>query len=196
VIHRIDLSGTVRPRFRCPMFNLLSAQGHVNAQSDMVSAARDAPRPAHRPGRSLDGAPEFLVVTILVVNHRPAHGLALFLASSVSQWTLGMGTLPLAYSAGGGGISMPLAAREQLEVSFIIAVTLFVVAALATLRPERVDAYLILSIFVVQLIYPAPFIRFAATFVLLVFAIDLLIARRRLVRPLLRTGFGWRRVAR
>ena len=38
---------------------------------------------------------------------------------------------------------MPLAAREQLEVSFTIAVTLFVVAALATLRPERVDAYLL-----------------------------------------------------
>ena len=139
-------------------------------------------------------APEFVVVSILVINHRPAQGLALFLASSVSQWTLGMGALPLAYAAGGGGISMPLAAREQLEVGFTIAVTLFVVAALATLRPERVDAYLMLSVFVVQLIYPSPFIRFAATFVLLVFAIDLLIARRHFVRPLLRSGFGWRRV--
>ncbi len=138
-------------------------------------------------------APEFVVVAVLVLNHRPAQGLALFLAASVSQWTLGMGALPLAYAAGGGGVSMPLAGREQLEVSFTIAVTLFVVAALATLRPERVDAYLIVSIFVVQLIYPSPFIRFAATFVLVVFAIDLLIARRHFVRPLLRTGFGWRR---
>ena len=138
-------------------------------------------------------APEFVVVAVLVLNHRPAQGLALFLAASVSQWTLGMGALPLAFAAGGGGVSMPLAGREQLEVSFTIAVTLFVVAALATLRPERVDAYLIVSIFVVQLIYPSPFIRFAATFVLLVFAIDLLIARRHFVRPLLRTGFGWRR---
>jgi cation:H+ antiporter len=141
-------------------------------------------------------APEFVVVAVLVVNHRPAQGLALFLASSVSQWTLGMGALPLAYAAGGGGISMPLAGREQLEVSFTIAVTLFVVAALATLRPERVDAYLMLSVFVVQLIYPSPFIRFAATFVLVVFAIDLLVARRRLVRPLLRSGFAWRRASR
>jgi cation:H+ antiporter len=141
-------------------------------------------------------APEFVVVAVLVVNHRPAQGLALFLASSVSQWTLGMGALPLAYAAGGGGIALPLGGREQLEVSFTIAVTLFVVAALATLRPERFDAYLILSIFFVQLIYPSPFIRFAATFVLLVFAIDLLIDRRRFVRPLLRSGFGWRRASR
>ena len=51
-----------------------------------------------------------------------------------------------------------------------------------------------LGVFVVQLIYPSPFVRFAAAFVLLVFAIDLLFARRRFVRPLLRSGFGWRRV--
>ena len=59
-------------------------------------------------------------------------------------------------------MSMPLAAREQLEVSFTIAVTLFVVAALATLKPERVDALLILGVFAIQIIYPTPFVRFAA----------------------------------
>ena len=88
-------------------------------------------------------APEFVIVAVLVANHRPAQGLALFLASSVSQWTLGMGALPLAYLAGGGGMSLPLAAREQLELGFTIALTLFVVAALVTLRPEPVDAFLI-----------------------------------------------------
>jgi cation:H+ antiporter len=141
-------------------------------------------------------APELVIVAVLVANHRPAQGLALFLASSVSQWTLGLGLLPLAYLAGGGGLTMPLAAREQLEVGFTIALTLFVVAALATLRPARVDAFLITGVFLVQLIYPAPFVRFAAGFVLLVFAIDLLVARRRFVRPLLRTGFGRRRRSR
>lgn len=141
-------------------------------------------------------APEFVVVTVLVVNRKPAQALALFLAASVSQWTLGMGSLPVAYLAGGGGLSMPLAAREQLEVGFTIAVTLFVVAALATLRPQRVDAYLILTVFAVQMVFPTPFVRFAAAMILLIFAIDLLIARRRTVRPLLRTGFGRRRSPR
>ena len=140
-------------------------------------------------------APEFVIVAVLVVNHRPAQGLALFLASSLSQWTLGLGALPLAYLAGGGGISMPLAAREQLELGFTVALTLFVVAALATLRPVPADALLITGVFVVQLIYPTPFVRFAAGFVLLVFAIDLLCTRRRSLRPLLRAGFG-RRAAR
>ena len=138
-------------------------------------------------------APELVIVAVLVANHRPAQGLALFLASSVSQWTLGLGLLPVAYLAGGGGLTLPLAAREQLEVGFTIALTFFVVAALATLRPARVDAFIIAGVFLAQLIYPTPFVRFAAGFVLLVFAIDLLLARRRFVRPLLRTGFGRRR---
>ncbi len=137
-------------------------------------------------------APEFVVVAVLIVNHRPAQGLALFLASSVSQWTLGLGALPLAYMAGGGGIVMPLAAREQMELGFTIAVTLFVVAALATLRPERVDALLMAGVFLAQLLYPAPLVRIVAAFVLLVFAVDLLCARRRAVRPMLRAAWGRR----
>jgi len=135
-------------------------------------------------------APEFVVVTVLVVNHRPAQALALFLASSVSQWTLGLGSLPIAYLAGGGGLALPLAPREQLELGFTISVTLFVVAALATLRPERADALLITGVFLVQLVYPTAFVRFAAAFVLAVFAIDLLCSRRRSIRPLLRAAIG------
>ncbi len=136
-------------------------------------------------------APELVVVAVLVANRRPAQGLALLLAASVSQWTLGMGSLPLAYLAGGGGLALPLAAREQVELGFTTAVTFFVVAALATLRPERVDAILIIVVFVIQLIYPTPFTRFAAGFVLLAFAVDLLVARRRQLGPILRAvGFG------
>ncbi|MCW2760109.1 MAG: hypothetical protein JWR85_310 [Marmoricola sp.] len=137
-------------------------------------------------------APEFIVVAVLVASHRPAQGLALFLAASVSQWTLGLGALPIAYLAGGGGLSLPLDGREQLELSLTLAVTLFVVAALATLRPERVDAFLLSAVFLAQFVYDAPFLRFAAAFVLLVFAIDLLCARRRSVGPLLRAAFGRR----
>ena len=48
------------------------------------------------------------------------------------------------------------------------------------------------GVFVVQILYPTPFVRFAAAFVLLVFAIDLLCSRRRLVRPLITAGFGRR----
>jgi cation:H+ antiporter len=137
-------------------------------------------------------APEFVVVAVLVANRRPAQGLALFLASSVSQWTLAMGALPFAYAAGGGGMSMPLAGRELLELTFTIALTLFLVAALSVLRPERFDAWLAIGIFAVQFIYPYAFVRVAASLVLFVYAIDLFFAHRRAVRPLIRTAFGGR----
>ena len=138
-------------------------------------------------------SPEFVVVAVLVVNHRPAQATALLLASSVAQWTLGLGCLPLAYLAGGGGPIMPLAPREQLELSLTIAMTLFVVAALATLRPERVDATLVTVVFLVQLVQPVPALRVAATFVLLVFAVDLMAAHRRCVPPMMRAVWGRRR---
>jgi cation:H+ antiporter len=139
-------------------------------------------------------APEFVVVAVLVANQRPAQGLALFLASALTQWTLGIGALPLAYAAGGGGLAMPLAAREQLELGLTVAVTVFAVAALAALRPERVDALLLICAFGLQLVLPFPFTRVAAAFVLLAFAIDLTFEYRVFVHRVLRTGFrGWGR---
>jgi cation:H+ antiporter len=138
-------------------------------------------------------APEFVVVAVLVASHRPAQGLALFLAASVSQWTLGFGALSFAYLAGGGGTSMALDARQLVDLVLTIAATLFVVAALASRRPERVDATLMLGLFVVQFSYPTPFVRLAVAFVLLVYAIELLWARRDDVRPLLRAALGRRR---
>jgi cation:H+ antiporter len=135
-------------------------------------------------------APEFVVVAVLVANRRPAQGLAVFLASAVSQWTLALGALPVAYLAGGGGASLPLAAHAQLQLGFTIALTLFSVAALVTLRPERADAALVAGLVAIQFIYPTAFVHVAATFVLILFAINLLLDRRRAVRPLFRAVFG------
>jgi cation:H+ antiporter len=135
-------------------------------------------------------APEFVVVAVLVANRRPAQGLAVFLASAVSQWTLALGALPFAYLAGGGGTSIPLTGHEQLELGLTIALTLFAVAALATLRPERADAALVAGVLAIQFIYPTAFVHVAATFVLVVFAINLLFDRRRAVGPLFRAVFG------
>jgi cation:H+ antiporter len=138
--------------------------------------------------------PEFVAVAVLVASRRPAQALALFLAASVSQWTLGFGAVSFAYLAGGGGTSMPLGGRELLEIALTILVTLFVVAALASRRPARVDAWLLLGLFVVEFSYPSPVVRIAVGFILLVFAIDLLWARRHDVRLLLRSAFAKRRV--
>jgi cation:H+ antiporter len=135
-------------------------------------------------------APEFVIVAVLVANQRPALGVAVFLASAVSQWTLGMGALPLAYFAGGGGPSMPIAGPGQLELALTVALTLFAVAALAYLRPQRIDAALCVGILVIHFIYPVAFVRVVASFVLFVFAIDLFIDRRRAIGPLFKAVFS------
>ncbi|MDX6487311.1 MAG: cation:H+ antiporter [Gaiellaceae bacterium] len=138
-------------------------------------------------------APEFVVVAVLVAHRRPAQGLALFLAASVSQWTLAIGVLPFAYLAGGGGPGIALGGREQVELVLTIAVTLFVVAALASRRPEATDSWLMLCVFAVELAYPTPFVRIALAFILLVYAINLLCARRHDVGRFLRTALVRRR---
>jgi cation:H+ antiporter len=137
-------------------------------------------------------APEFVIAAVLAANRRPAQGLALFLASSVSQWTLAMGALPIAFFTGGGGTSMPLDAHQQLELSLTLALTLFVVAALVSLRSERVDAMLMVGLLAIQLIYPTAFIQLASAFILLMFALDLIVQRRHAVRSLFGALLGRR----
>src|SRR5919106_2299782 len=140
-------------------------------------------------------APEFVIAAVLVRHQRPALAVGLFLASAVSQWTLAIGLLPLAYFAGGGGISFPVAGEGQLELGLTVALTLFAVAALSVLKPERVDAALCVAVLAVHFIYPTNFVRIGAAFVLSVFAIDLFIDHRRAVRPLFNAVFPGRRLA-
>ena len=87
-------------------------------------------------------------------------------------------------------MSIPLAGRELVELTVTIGLTLFAVAALAVLCSERSDAWFVVGVFAVQFLYPYPVVRMAAAFVFLVFAVDLFLAHRRAVPPLLRTAFG------
>jgi cation:H+ antiporter len=129
--------------------------------------------------------PEFVVVAVLALAHRPAQGLAIFLAAAVSQMTLALGTLPFAYLAGGGGSSIPLAGREQVEMLLTAATILMAVAALASLTPERVDAWIVLTLFAVQFAFPSTTVRIGVTVVLAMFALDVLASRRRAIGPML-----------
>jgi cation:H+ antiporter len=129
--------------------------------------------------------PEIVVVAVLALNHRPAQGLAVFLASSVSQLTLAMGSLPFVYLAGGGSGSIPLAGRERVELALTIATALMAVAALSSLAPERIDAWIVLTLFGIQFALPSTAVRIAVAVVLTMFALDLFASRRHTVRPML-----------
>jgi cation:H+ antiporter len=128
--------------------------------------------------------PELVISFVLIRHKRPGQAVAVLLASSVSQWTLALGTLPLAYVAGAGHGPLPLYGREVVELLLTVGQALLAVAVLVTLRLERRDAVLMLVLFAVQAALPSLLIRAALTVVYVGLAIDILVSERWAVRTL------------
>jgi cation:H+ antiporter len=98
-------------------------------------------------------APEFLIAALLAVRGKASAGLALLLSAKVNQWTLLVGSLPLAYSVGAGQLgALPLDQRQAGEVLLTAAQSLFGVAVLASLSLSLLEAGLLGSIFLAQLV--------------------------------------------
>jgi cation:H+ antiporter len=122
--------------------------------------------------------PELVIAFVLVTHQRAGQAVAVLLSSAVSQWTLALGTLPLAYKAGVGTGPLPLLGREQIELLLTMGQGLLAVAMLVTLRLERRDATLMLVLFAAQLAAPSVLLRAAGAIGYLVLAVDLLSSRR------------------
>jgi cation:H+ antiporter len=135
--------------------------------------------------------PELVVAFVLIQHERAGQAVAVLLSSAVSQWTLALGTLPLAFSAGAGQGPLPLLGREQVELLLTMAQGFLAVAVLVTLRLQRRDAVLMLTLFVAQLALPNVLVRAALTIAYLAFAVDILASERWAIGALarsLRTG--------
>jgi cation:H+ antiporter len=109
-------------------------------------------------------APEFLVAALLAVRGKATAALGLLLSAKLNQWTLLVGSLPLAYAVGVtttpeapsvGGLlflALPLDARQVAEVWLTAAQSLFGVAVLASLSLEMGEAALLALLFIAQLV--------------------------------------------
>ena len=129
--------------------------------------------------------PELVVAFVLVTHRRPGQGAAVLLSSAVSQWTLALGTLPIAYRVGAGEGPLPLLGRERVELILTMALGLYTVATLVTLNLGRADAVLMLALFGVQAMVSPVLLRAAMAIMYLVLAIDLLSAERWALRALI-----------
>jgi len=109
------------------------------------------------------------------------------LAGAVSQYTLALGTVPLAYQLGLGGGPLPLPGRERIELFLTVGVALYAVASLIMLRLSRGDSAVMLVLFTAQFLLPSIFSRLAFAVVFWVVAVDILWAERRHVPLLLST---------
>ena len=100
-------------------------------------------------------APEFIVAILFAVHGKGSDAIGTLISSKVSQWTLLVGSLPIAYLAGGGSTALPLDARQVEEFLLTAAQTLFGVAVLLTLRFPRWLAVTLLGLFALQYAVPA-----------------------------------------
>jgi cation:H+ antiporter len=129
--------------------------------------------------------PELVVAFVLLSHARGGEAIALLLASAVSQYTLALGTLPVAYLVGAGAPGgLPLASREQVEMFLTVAVALYAVGALVRLRLSRGDASIMLILFALQFFLPTVISRFVLGLVFAVVAVDILVSERRQLKSL------------
>ncbi|OBA84058.1 sodium:proton exchanger [Mycobacterium sp. 1164966.3] len=95
-------------------------------------------------------APEFIVATIFAARGKGTAAIATLISSKVNQWTLLIGSLPVAHLLGGGGFSLGLDPRQVEEVLLTATQTLMGVALILALRFHRFSAWALLALFLVQ----------------------------------------------
>jgi len=98
-------------------------------------------------------APEFLIAALLAVRGKAGAAMGLLLSAKLNQWTLLVGSLPLAYSVGAGHLAaLPLDNRQAAEVLLTAAQSLFGIAVLASMSLSLFEAALLAGLFVAQLV--------------------------------------------
>ena len=130
--------------------------------------------------------PELVVAFVLLRHGRGGQSIAVLLAGAVSQYTLALGSLPVAFAAGAATGPLPLAGRERVELFLTVGVALYAVAALLTLRLSRGDSFIMLAVFAAQLLVPSVISRLFFAVVFWAVAMDILFSERRRLRALFR----------
>lgn len=134
-------------------------------------------------------SPEFIVAILFAVRGNGAAAIGTLISSKVNQWTLLIGSLPLAYLAGGGTMALHLDARQVEEFLLTATQTLLGVTALLALRFPRWAAWTLLGLFAAQFVLPGQEARYVLCGVYAVLAIGALIRNRRHILPTLAAPF-------
>jgi cation:H+ antiporter len=95
-------------------------------------------------------APEFIIATLFAARGKGTAAIATLISSKVNQWTLLVGSMPIAYMIGGGGTVLKLDGRQLEEMLLTATQTLMGVALILALRFSRYSAWGLLALFAVQ----------------------------------------------
>lgn len=124
-------------------------------------------------------SPEFIIALLFALRGNPQASLRTLVSSKVNQWTLLIGMLPLVYSASAGQIAaMQLDARQAEEVLLTAAQSLFAVAVIANFSFSLGEAIVLMVLFVSQLFFLSPEVRYLYSLVYLALALVLMLGRR------------------
>ena len=134
-------------------------------------------------------APELIIAMIFALRGKGAGALGLLVSAKVNQWTLLVGSLPVAHLLGGGSASLVLDGRQVEEFVLTIAQTLMGIAVLVSLRFPRWAAWTLLALFAVQFGVPGTEGRLVLSAVYVALAAVALVVNRRDVLPTLAAPF-------
>ena len=127
-------------------------------------------------------SPEVLVAGMLAWRGRANVGMGALISSKVNQWTLLIGTLPIAFSIAAGEFhwthGLPLDGRQREEIFLTAAQSAFAIAVFANLKMGTREAVVLFVLFASQLFITSEMVRvyYAAAYSIL--CVVLLIVNR------------------
>ncbi len=137
---------------------------------------------------------EILIAAILTLRGNATAAMVVLISSKVNQWTLLIGTLPVAFCLSLGGIgALPLDARQVEEVLLTGAQSAFAVVILGRLRFSLPAAAIVFLLFITQLFLTMPMVRWGYAGAYLFLALILLLRdgeRRSGLWAVMRTTFS------
>jgi cation:H+ antiporter len=141
-------------------------------------------------------SPELIVACLLAYRLKGDDAMGTLLSSKVNQWTLLVGSLPLAYMLGGGGSGGPvLDGRQTEEFLLTAAQAVLGLAVLINLRFGWREAVALFALFALQFPFPQPAVRIAFSIAYGALALVILVLQRRSLWPAARYVFSAKRRA-
>ena len=132
-------------------------------------------------------APEFIIAALWSLRGQAPAAIGALISSTVNQWTLLIGTIPVVYSISSGTVrQMVLDTRQQQEIFLTAAFSVLAVVILMNLKMNLREAAALFFLFAIQLVYPD--IRVEIGTLCLILATILIFKRTKDIGPLLKEG--------
>ena len=130
-------------------------------------------------------SPEILVASIFALRGHALWAIITLVSSKVNQWTALVGSLPITYSISLGEASpLPLDSRQAAEFLLTSSQSLFAVILLTRLRIRAAGAAALFLLFITQLFFTDPTIRYVYAFIYLGLTLGLLFKDRIRIRQI------------